>query len=258
MKFVFLFEKNLPPSMSRGLPKGFKPENQVWRTVGFRTKGSSGGKAAPGGIHRVRIDKPTGTITAGMFAGVNIDNLHANAKKAKSAGVTTAKDKNGNVIRNDSGRAKLVSKKKDDRSHEIVKKGSSSVSLKNISARDKERLKNSQHSRRDTDKKIRQIDDYLSKNKPLKKGINPERDKKIENLEKQRKALLQARGSSAVAAGYTSGVSTYGRKKGEGAKTRAEYHKEREEYSKGANYSKKEYRRIKNSKDAPKLDKKVR
>lgn len=250
MKFIQLLEKDLPPSMSKNLPKGFKPENQVWKTVGWRRKGSSGGSASPGGTHKVRIDKPTGTITSGLFTGINIDDLHSNVKKAKDRGITTKKDKNGNIIRTAGGKVGTVSNSKD-----IVRKGGK-VNLSNISQRDKERLKNSQSSKRSIDKEIRKIDDYIKRNAPTKAGINKKRDEEIKNLKAQRKELLQARGSSSVASAMTAGVSSYDRKKNK--KTRAELHKDREEYSKGANKAKKNWREIRDSGNAPKLNKKVK
>lgn len=229
MRFIDVINED---SYSDGLPKGFSPKNQVWRTVGFREYGKSGGKKIPGGYHRVRIDKPTGTITSGMFKGVNIDDLHSNAKKFKKLGV---KSKNGE---------KLATNK------EIVHKNKDKANLKNLSKRDKERLKDTQHSKRDIDKKISKIDSYLKKNTPKRKGINKERDKEIENLKQQRKALLQARGSSSVASAYTAGVSTFDKKKNKS--TVSNYHKEREEYSKGANSAKKRYRSIRDSRPQPK------
>jgi hypothetical protein len=105
-------------------------------------------------------------------------------------------------------------------------------------------LKNSQHSKRDIDKEINKIDDYIRKNKPVKKGINKKEDERIDNLQQQRKHLLNARGSTSVATANTAGLSTYSRKDAEGKKTRADYHKEREEYSKGANYSKAQWRAV--------------
>ena len=225
---------------SDGLPKGFKKENQVWRTVGIRLKGKQGNKSIPGGMHKVRIDKPTGIITGGMFTGTKIDDLHSTVKSAKKRGIVTRKDKNGKVIRDPlTGKISTVSKNTD-----IVKKKKKYADLKNISNRDKERLKNSQHSKRDIDKEINKIDDYIRKNKPVKKGVNKKADERIDNLEQQRKHLLNARGSTAVATANTAGLSTYSKKDAEGKKTRADYHKEREEYSKGANYSKAQWRAV--------------
>lgn len=219
-EYYALTEKDLPRSMSKDLPPGYKPENQVWRTVGYRAYGKSGSKKAPRGFHKVRIDKPTGEITSGALKNyhVKVSDLHSVIKKLKDKKVGPFKNKSHDVTKDYSSKKGSTDKQK-------------------LSNRDKERLKGSQHAKRSIEHRIRDIDKELRSNKPLAKGINRKRDEKTKNLEKEKEKLIQARGSKSVASDMLAGASTYGSKKGKNftdkSGMRKRYRGEREEYSKG-------------------------